>query len=169
MHFNVTQKFDFRSCLSVSGLESEISSRGWNVTYDIKPPISSPPFQAPFNIKLPISSPPYQAPYNIKPLMLNFKSDLTYQAPTYDIKSLVLDVQNEAFTYDIKPFELNRQYGKYETADLPYQAPGATYYIKPFELNRQYETADQPYQTPTYDLRYQAPRIRFSKWSSGLR
>ena len=97
-------------------------SRGWNVTYDIKPPISGPPYEAPHFKPPTISSPPYQAPHmkppissplqyqaphmkspHIRPLMLNFKSDLPYQAPTYDIKPLVLDVQNEAFTYDIKP------------------------------------------------------------------
>ena len=49
-------------------------SRGWNVTYDIKPPISGPPYQAPHirppyqapHIRPPISSPPYQTPH-IKP------------------------------------------------------------------------------------------------------
>jgi len=40
-------------------------SRGWNVTYDIKPPISGPPYKAP-HIRPPISSPPYQTPH-IKP------------------------------------------------------------------------------------------------------
>ena len=56
----------------------------------IRPPISSPPYQTP-DIKPPtISSPPYQA------LHLNMKP------PTYDIKPLVLDVQNEPPTYDIK-------------------------------------------------------------------
>ena len=53
-------------------------------------------YQAP-HIKPPtISSPPYQA------LHLNMKP------PTYHIKPLVLDVQNEPPTYDIKLFELNR-------------------------------------------------------------
>ena len=102
--------------------------------------------------------------------MLKVKPDLPYQAPTYHIKPLVLDVQNEPLTYyDIKPFELKRQYRKYETADLPYQAPtydikalvldfqneGLTHDIKPIELNRQcwkYDTADQPYQAAAYDI-----------------
>ena len=61
--------------------------------------------------------------------------DLPYQAPINDIKPIVfLDFQNEALTYDIKPFDW-----KCETAHLPYEAP--TYDIKPFELNelnRQY-------------------------------
>ena len=42
-------------------------------------------------------------------------------------------------------------YEKYETADLPFQAP--TYDIKPFELNRQYEIAHQLYRTSTYDIK----------------
>ena len=46
------------------------ASRGWNVTYDIRPPISGPPYQAP-HIMPPISCPPYQAPI----------SSLPYQAP----------------------------------------------------------------------------------------
>ena len=46
--------------------------RGWNVTYDIKPPISGPP-----HMKPPISSPPYQAPH-IKPPTI---SSPPYQAP----------------------------------------------------------------------------------------
>ena len=76
------------------------ASRGWNVTYDIKPPISGPPYQAP-HIKPPtISSPLYQA------LHLNMKP------PTYHIKPLVLDVQNEPPTYDrklnINDIKLNR-------------------------------------------------------------
>ena len=86
------------------------ASRGWNVTYDIKPPISGPPYQAP-HMKPPISDPPYQTP-DIKPPTI---SSPPYQAlhlnmkpPTYHIKPLVLDVQNEPPTYDIKLFELNR-------------------------------------------------------------
>ena len=59
-------------------------------------------YQAP-HIKLPISDPPFQ--YET--------ADLPYQAPTYDIKPLVLDVQHEPPTYDIKLFELNCQYRKY--------------------------------------------------------
>ena len=46
----------------------------------IRAPLWSPPFQAPYNIKT-----PYQAPYDIKPLMLNVKFDLPYQAPTYHL------------------------------------------------------------------------------------
>ena len=120
-------------------------SRVWNVTYNIMPPISGPlRYQAP-DVKSNIRS-----------------SDLPYQAPTYDIKPLVLHFQNKALTYDIKPFKLNRQYEKYETAHLPYQAPtydikplvlhfqnkALTYDIKSFKLNRQYkkyETAHLPY------------------------
>ena len=76
----------------------------------IKPPISGPPYEAP-HIRPPISSPPYQTPH-IKPPTI---SSPPYQAlhlnmkpPTYHIKPLVLDVQNEPPTYDIKLFELNR-------------------------------------------------------------
>ena len=59
-------------------------------------------------------------------------ANLPHQALINDIKPIVfLDFQNEALTYDIKPFDW-----KYETAHLPYEAP--TYDIKPFELNRQY-------------------------------
>ena len=115
----------------------------------IRPPISSPPYQAP-HIRPPISSPSCQTPH-IKPpiasplqyqdpisghLFQYETADLPYQVPTYDIKPLVLDVQNEPPTYDIKLFELNLQYRKYQ--------------------NRQ----------PTisgHDQRYQAHRIRFSK------
>ena len=50
----------------------------------------------------------------IKPFEWKYKTaDLPYQAPTYDIKPLILDVQNEPPTYEIKLFELNRQYRKY--------------------------------------------------------
>ena len=100
-----------------------------------RPPISSPPYQTP-HIKPPIASPvQYQDP--ISGHLFQYETaDLPYQAPTYDIKPLVLDVQNEPPTYDIKLFELNLQYRKYQ--------------------NRQ----------PTisgHDQRYQAHRIRFSK------
>ena len=53
--------------------------------------------------------------------------------------SLVLDFQNETVTYAIKPF--NR---RYESADLPYQAP--TYNIKPLVLDVQNEP-------PTYEIK----------------
>ena len=65
----------------------------------IRPPISSPPYQAP-HMKPPISGPPYQAPH-IKPPI----SDPLYQAP-----------------YNIKP-SISGPPFKYETADLPHQAP----------------------------------------------
>ena len=91
------------------------ASRGWNVTYDIKPPISGSPYQTP-HIKPPISGPPYQAPHkkpsisdpHIKPPILDpyckppTISSPPYQALhfnmkplTYHIKPLVFDVQNE--------------------------------------------------------------------------
>ena len=98
---------------------TDFLSRGWNVTYDIRPPISSPhirppilspPYQTP-HIKPPISDPSYEAPYCKPPTI----SSPPYQAlhfnmkpPTHHIKPLVLDVQNEPPTYDIKLFELNR-------------------------------------------------------------
>ena len=85
----------------------------------------------------------YQA-FRVKSSVLNRRT--TISDPTYDIKPLVLEFQNEALTYDTKPLD-----GKYETADLPYQAP--TYDIKPFEFNRQYEIADQLYRTSTYDIK----------------
>ena len=88
-------------------------------------------------------------------------------------KIFVLDFQNEALTYAIKPFDR-----RYETADLPYQTPTydikplvldvqnepPTYDIKLFELNRQYrkyQTANLPYKAPIKEN--QAHRIRFSK------
>ena len=58
-------------------------------------------------------------------------ANLPHQAPINDIKPIVLDFQNKALTYGIKPVDW-----EYETAHLPYEAP--TYDIKPFELNRQY-------------------------------
>ena len=80
-------------------------------------------------------------------------------------KICVLDFQNEALTYAIKPFDR-----RYETADLPYQS--STYDIKPlvldvqnepptydiklFELNRQYrkyQTANLPYQAAINDIK----------------
>ena len=76
----------------------------------IKPPISDPPYQAP-HIRPPISSPPYQTPH-IKPPTVSSPPyqalNLNMKPPTYHIKPLVLDVQNEPPTYDMKLFELNR-------------------------------------------------------------
>ena len=54
-------------------------------------------------------------------------------------KIFVLDFQNEALTYAIKPFDR-----RYETVDLPYQAP--TNDIKPLVLDVQNEP-------PTYDIK----------------
>ena len=55
-------------------------------------------------------------------------TNLPYQATINDIKPIVLDFQNEALTYAIKPFDR-----RYDTADLPYQAP--IYDIKPLVLD----------------------------------
>ena len=131
-------------------------SRGWNVTYDIKPPLSGPPYQAP-HIKPPISSPPYLAPHikppNASPLQYQdpisghpFQyetADLPYEAPTYNIKPLVLDVQNESPTYDIKLFELNRQYRKCQNRQPTNQATIND--IRPIVLDFQNEAL-------TYDI-----------------
>ena len=72
---------------------------------------------------------------------------------------IVLEFQNEALTYDIKPIG-----EKYEIADLPYWT--ATYDIKPLVLDfrnealtydvkpigEKYKIADQPDQAPAYDI-----------------
>ena len=97
-------------------------SRGWNVTYDIKPP-----YQAP-HIRHPISSPPYQTPH-IKPPIA---SPLQYQDPIsgHLFQYETVDLPYQAPTYDIKPFELNRQY---EIADQLYRT--STYDIKSLVLD----------------------------------
>ena len=82
-----------------------------------------------------------------------------------DNQICVLYFQNEARTYAIKPFDR-----RYETADLPYQAPTydikprvldvqnepPTYDIKLFELNRHYsknQTANLPHQALINDIK----------------
>ena len=157
-------------------------SRGWNVTYDIKPLISDPPYEAPH------FRPPYQAPH-IRPSISIWKRRPTISSPSYR------DVQNEPPAHDI-----NRQYRKYQnrqpttsgpdqryqahrirfskwSSDLRYQARRLEIWNRSPTIwgpdlryqalrvltrrawrywrfkNRQYLTAEQPYQTPTYDIK----------------
>ena len=139
----------------------------------IRPPISNPPYQAPHirppylapHIKPPNASPlQYQDPISGHPFQYE-TADLPYEAPTYNIKPLVLDVQNEPPTYDIKLFELNRQHRKYQNRQptnqatindirpivLEFQNEALTYDIK--LISEKYEIADLPYWTATYDIK----------------
>ena len=136
--------------INVFSFIAHTSSRVWNVTNHIKPPISSPPYQAP-HIKPPtISSPPYQAPL-IKPPTI---SSPPYQAPTNHIKPLIFYHQYDFMTHHIRPrptipspwYSIVNMTSWHTISgpDQPYQAPDILSSIR---------LHDTPYQGPTNHIK----------------